>query len=376
MTVRLIEDQDELFTRLTELQDKAGPGNVRLCGRTPDGHALLRKTTGLPATVSKTPKVPAPGRIKTLIEKLGIKFLDEYVERVVPYWASDERVDGDGDIVRQNWSFDEYAKNSPLMYSHDWFSPPIGRAIDWKVVGRKDDDYRGKALWLLTIFATAEQNPFADSVFRLVNSGLLVSGSVGFYATAASDPDDEERERLGLGRYGLVFEENHLLEYSTTPIPANSGAHVATALAEACEKGLRTQDVLVLREAWRSNFPRGENDAEQWLALESGVVALAKVLWPGEEFEIHRELDVPLLATQSLPQPETTPDAAVLDQIAALRTAFDDHVEATEVIMNDVRSAVERIERSPRGDRDEGEPEPVSEELRKAVGDLSKLLGN
>jgi hypothetical protein len=36
--------------------------------------------------------------------------------------------------------------------------------------------------------------------------------------------DDTERARLGLGRYGVILDDNTLLEFSPTSVPANSGA--------------------------------------------------------------------------------------------------------------------------------------------------------
>jgi len=381
--MRLIEDQDELVARLRELEELAGPGHVRLHGRTESGHALLRKTVG---RIDKAPKVPSAKALQKLAEALGIQWTEGLEERVLPYWASDERVDGDGDIIRQVWHFNEFAKNSPLMYSHDWFSPPIGRALQWKVVGRKEDDYKGKALWLLELFATQEQSAFADSVFRLVQAGLLVSGSVGFYATQVSDPDDAEREKLGLGRYGLIFEENHLLEFSTCPIPCNAGAHVARALTGA--KGvIKPSDVTVLRESWRSTFTRGPGDAERWVEIERGIVALARALWPQEDFRVHDELDVPMLTTLSFsPEPEDDSEPEIeevepaeLDPEVAVRLdALEERFEEQISILNDIRSGVERIERSSRsvssdaGDHEGGE---TSEALRRAMDDLSKRIG-
>ena len=119
--------------------------------------------------------------------------------RAVPYWASDERPDGHGDIVRQQWSFEEYSKNPVLCMGHDWVGPAIGRGIDYEVRQRSDADYKGPALWMLALFAEAEAQAENDRVFRLVRSGFMSAASVGFYSDRVIIVEDEqERAELPL----------------------------------------------------------------------------------------------------------------------------------------------------------------------------------
>lgn len=232
--------------------------------------------------------------IRVLCEARGMPWRPEYIGRTVPYFGSDERVDSMGDIVRQSWIFDLFEKNSPMPFSHDWGQPPVGKVIFWEVMKRNDEDYKGKALFLLGLFATADDWEWADTVFRLVNARLLVSGSVGFRPDIVIDvKDDKERAKLGLGRYGLVFEDNHLLEYSPTTIPANAGATIPRLL-QASVKDLQPYDVHVLRELQRERIYGTKGDRAEWMKTETMILSVARALWPEERYEVHKDLDVPV----------------------------------------------------------------------------------
>jgi len=199
---------------------------------------MLHQDSGLLITCkdSQVRGLSLPGgmsadKIKSLVSKRGMPWRDEYASRVIPYWGSDERVDGMGDIVRQDWIFETFEKNSPMPFSHSWNQPPVGRIIGWEVVKRRPkeeeekDGYKGPALFLAGLFATKEDSALADSIFRLAKARILVGGSVGFHSRKTINiQDSKERAALGLGKWGLVFEQNELIEFSPTTIPANPGA--------------------------------------------------------------------------------------------------------------------------------------------------------
>jgi len=238
--------------------------------------------------------MPPPADLALMAQEKGIPWRPEYSDRVVPFWASDQRVDRHGDIVKQNFDFSEYAHNPVVPFSHDWDMPPVGNAIDWKVLERKDADYEGPALRLLDLFASKETWEWADTVFRLVKAGFLRTSSIGFYPKKVWDiKDPAARKTLGLGPNGLVLDENVLLEHSPTTIPANPGTYAAFAHAKS--KGLlQPNDVQCLREMRRRSIVAGPDDRHEWLRSEATLLAVWRTLFPEVHTQVHREFDVPL----------------------------------------------------------------------------------
>ena len=229
---------------------------------------------------------------QSLAEAVGIKWEEGFEERVVPYWASDERVDRHGDIVRQNWLFENFQKNPVMPYSHGWELPPIGNVISWEVMGRDDDDYQGPALQLLNLFATAEHWEFADTIFRLVDSGFLKASSVGFYPGVVIDVQDEkEREELGLGRWGLIFDANELIEHSPTTVPANAGA---ISLLRSSGGNLQPHDICAIRDMSRMSIHRKGGDKAEWMRLDATLRSTWSHLFPTVVVPRHVDLDEPI----------------------------------------------------------------------------------
>lgn len=266
------------------------------------GTPLLKADPGAQVTNIPGLGVPPVDELQRLIEARQMP-LPADLTRVVPWFASDERVDGDGDIVRQNWNFEEFKDNSPMPFSHEWEQPPVGRVLDWKVVQRADSGYAGPALWLLGLFAGADEWPFADSVYRLVRAGILRGGSVGFFSTRIIEvTDKEERAAIGLGPYGVILDQNTLLEFSPTTIPANPGA-VALRARQHGPVGLEKHDLCVVRELLRQDVRDDAEARRRWSAYEEVLIAASKALFPGETFLFHKDLDVPVTADATIAPP-------------------------------------------------------------------------
>lgn len=274
----------------------AGVDPSRFVKTSKDGSLVIQKQAVVHlAPRRKASKITPPTLevLKKLVSDRGMPWRDDYVSRAIPYWASDERVDGMGDIVRQDWVFDIFEKNSPMPLSHDWGSPPVGRVVDWQVRDRAEKDYNGKALYLLCLFAADGDSTVADSVYRLVKSRVMVGGSVGFQPDRVVDiKDDKERGQLGLGKWGLIFEQNHLLEFSPCTIPANPGAVVPAALEDHVSE-LRALDFNVLREVARRQAIADESE-DAYVQLERTLLPIARKLWPGNEFSAVEDLDEPV----------------------------------------------------------------------------------
>jgi HK97 family phage prohead protease len=126
-------------------------------------------------------------------------------------------VDRGGDVVNQDgWNLKAYKQNPVILWGHDQRIPPIGRAIQ---IGKRDGSLVSKIE-----FATAEQHPFAETVFQLVKGGFVNAGSVGFIPIKYNWNEQ---------RRGFDFEEQELLEYSIVGVPMN-----AEALQQAKSFGL------------------------------------------------------------------------------------------------------------------------------------------
>jgi len=169
------------------------------------------------------------------------------------------------------WKIDDYNRQGGVyLWSHNLGSvkAPIGQALKtWK--GRIGIDEAGqdklkaktggqtkKALLQDVEFLSADDGPddhfkFAETIYLLMSgkgtrSGKGVGGSsVGFIPTKWIRPENaEEREKLGLGPWGIKFLEQTLLENSATPTPANPFASVIPGAASQKAKGAFERTVL------------------------------------------------------------------------------------------------------------------------------------
>lgn len=262
--------------------------------RDEDGRAQVRKDVSV-AALDSLSTLPEASELQRMAESVGLEWQDELAERVIPYWASDERVDRHGDIVRQQWVFDSFRDNPVVPYSHSWDMPPVGNTISWQVARRTDDKYDGPALHLLNLFAPAAVWEFADTIYRLVKSGFLKASSVGFYPQVVVDvKDSEERDQLGLGRFGLIFDKNELVEHSPTTVPANPGA-VSLLRSAKTEGQLKAHDILLIRDLDRQRIKRGRGDSTKWKERDAMWRSVWSSLFPDARLQKHDELDVPVV---------------------------------------------------------------------------------
>lgn len=146
--------------------------------------------------------------------------------RTVSFVASTEAVDRMGDSIKlAGWRLDRFKSNPVILFGHDSHDLPIGKAV---AVG-----VEGDALVVTVQFASAEANPEAEKVFRLIEGGFLNAVSVGFIPIKWQFVDDQET-----GRCGLDILEAELLEISVVCVPALADALV--------RRGFETLDVKAL----------------------------------------------------------------------------------------------------------------------------------
>lgn len=242
--------------------------------------------------------VPALSQLKNMAENAGIPWNDDYADRAAAWWASDERVDRHGDIVEQTWKFDEYEQNPVMLFSHEWGLPPIGGVIDYQVRTRYEGGgYNGPSLHLVGLFATQEQWEWADTIYRLQKARFMRAGSVGFLpGTVINVKDKEERSKLGLGEWGMIFTDNMLIEWSPCSVPANPGATgIPTVIAPMKAAGLlRPGDLQVLREYKRRQL-EPTRDNKRWLNEDAVLVTFWRLFFPEVKTPEPTELDAPLL---------------------------------------------------------------------------------
>lgn len=141
--------------------------------------------------------------------------------RQADFVASTTTIDAYDEIVEQDWNLDRFHANPVVLYAHQSRDLPIGVATMCAVLD---------GMLQCTIrFLTADKNPVAEQVWKMVRDGELKAVSVGFLPHSYSWQKRNDREVL-------VLSKNELHEISVVPIPANPEAlskMKAKAIAEA-----------------------------------------------------------------------------------------------------------------------------------------------
>jgi len=147
---------------------------------------------------------------KKLCKAVRLKYLDGYEERVVEHVISDETADRAGDILRaKGVDFVNYQKNPTILFAHNRETLPIGKSLKAWVEGKEVKS------WGLYLDNRVDTSGWADLVFKMTVNGALPAVSVSFISKKINNPaNPEEREKLGLGRWGVEVKEWELLEYS------------------------------------------------------------------------------------------------------------------------------------------------------------------
>src|SRR5207253_2093146 len=133
--------------------------------------------------------------------------------RTITFVASSEIEDRYGDIVRVNGiDTKAYAQNPVVLFAHDASQTPVAKCVGIEKTANQ--------LLMTCQFATAEENPQADTVFKLYKGGFLNAVSIGFLAKTYEMRMDAESGMPA----GYDFTSTELLELSCVPVPANSEA--------------------------------------------------------------------------------------------------------------------------------------------------------
>lgn len=143
-------------------------------------------------------------------------------DRVRRFTASTERADRMGDIIRvKGWDFTDFKRNPQALWCHQSRELPIGLVLDSEKATKEDPP----KLYQSIDFHGADLNPHADTVLRMIDARALRAVSVGFMPLEINNPrEPEEREKLGLGSWGVEFLKQSQLELSVCVIPAHPDA--------------------------------------------------------------------------------------------------------------------------------------------------------
>jgi HK97 family phage prohead protease len=148
---------------------------------------------------------------------------------VVQFILSTPSVDREGDdIAAEGWDIRQYLANPVVLFAHAHQELPVGKALSTWVEGSR--------LQARDQFATAEEYPFADTVYCLLKGGYLNACSVGFNPKEWTQAANREN--------GISFLKQELLEHSVVPVPAHPDA-----LVVARSKGINTAPM----RAWAEN---------------------------------------------------------------------------------------------------------------------------
>jgi len=159
--------------------------------------------------------------VPPIMRSAGLAELANSNGRIVRYVFSTPAVARDGHTI-QGWDVANFLTNPVFLWAHEADALPVGKVVDL------DADARGLRGGVQ--YATAEENPFADTVYRLVTGGYLNATSVSWLPLEWSFSKDKSRPG------GIDFKLAELLEISQVPVPAQPEA-LATARAAGIDTG-------------------------------------------------------------------------------------------------------------------------------------------
>ncbi len=233
-----------------------------------------------------------------------IKAVGDPQDRVLEFVGSTAQVDRYGDVIEvEGWDLKNYKKNPVFLWAHDYRQPPVGKALK---VAKTD-----QGLLFHVKFATAEEYPFADTVYKLYQGGYLRATSVGFQDLEREPITDKEGKQTG-----WRFMKHELYELSAVPVPANPNA-----LIMAVQKGVVSPGEV--EDLTGVPFEADLNQAER-----DGKGEPEESIKPTEN-----DLQSTLLALAGLLEDLKVKIDALAARIAELGSPHDDRAQLKTVIM-------------------------------------------
>lgn len=174
---------------------------------------------------------------RKLCESVSFVYRPGYEKRIIERIVTTEAPDRDGDIIRAAGIDNKQYRDEPVvMFAHNKEDFPVGRSLkEW--IDKKISGWRS---WDMYFDNDIDTTGRSDLVYRMVASGAMRGGSIGFVPLEAKyDHSEEEKKRLGLGKYGVEYKRINKLEHSACSIPANQ---------EALAAGLKSLDSTLLKK--------------------------------------------------------------------------------------------------------------------------------
>jgi HK97 family phage prohead protease len=152
--------------------------------------------------------------------------------------ASNASPDRMGDIINpKGWVLNNFKTNPMFLWQHNSHQAPIGVSLN-----EEQTIVNGKEALVMEIFFHGMTQQSRDALM-LYKTGLMKAVSVGFRPITIKEIKDEaERASLGLGRWGVFFEKQELLELSAVTIPANQEALILNSAKDL----INSKDYLAL----------------------------------------------------------------------------------------------------------------------------------
>lgn len=247
--------------------------------------------------------------------------------RRIKFVISTGDVDRDNDTINADgWDLSNYRKNPVVLFAHSHTDLPIGKCVEL--------GFENGKLVATAEFATAEENPLADQVYRLLLGGYLNATSVGFRAIAAKE---------NVERGGVDFTRQELLEFSVVPVPANQHALIAASFGGDDLEPLRKWIGATI-EAWPGDL---KLDGKAWTKLV------------GADGGIRRRLKVGMLESEV-----RVDSTKALESIGALESSLDRVIAKTARASGTV-AGLAPVYASP-DETDDGRPVRWNKSLSKA----------
>jgi hypothetical protein len=158
-----------------------------------------------------------------MCKKVGLKFHDGLEKRVVNFRFTDTTKDRDGDVIMSKGvDLTQFKRDPVILPQHQGRELPIGRALSVKY-DEESNSIIGKVLFFDD---TIDLSGMSETYFRMVDSGALQGGSIGFDADWKNvrKPSPEEKKLYKMDDNGLIFDKITLIEFSIVTIPANLNA--------------------------------------------------------------------------------------------------------------------------------------------------------
>lgn len=225
----------------------------------------------------------------------AISTAEKQADRVRRVIVSDESVDRyNTTFAADGWETRNFEANPVLLWCHEASSLPLGKASVIRA---------GKKLLADCEFFTAEMNPDADRVLRMLDAGVL---AVSHRFEPIEQEYNIDRETGDWRDYmypPIDFTKQELLEVSIVTVPGNANALPLRAMTDAADLRLVAQAAMV-----RSLEQPQHHDVR---ALKAA--ALAKRAAPAAPATEPVVAPVPMPAPVPAPEPELPLDEQVVD---------------------------------------------------------------